>query len=462
MNILLVNVAVRPESPVKIFPIGLGYVATAIKRAGYGFDLIDIDAYRYSDEQVDQLLQQKEYAVVGLGCVVTGYKLVKDLVARVRQLQPGATIIVGNTVASSVPEILLTRTEADVAVMGEGEVTMVELLRTLEQKGRLAAVAGICYLEDGRFVANPLRPAIKDIDALPWIDYSIFDVGAYLENTRSRVSDDFPIPKDQFCALPINTARGCIGRCTFCYHAFIDDPYRRRSSSSILGEIAALSKQFGLNVVHFSDELTFYKKQQIFEFSQAIIDSGLKFLWNCQCRVGMFDSEDDLSIIEVMRKSGCISAFFSLESADPAILRAMKKGMTAEQFVRQAQLLQRGGIPVRTSLVFGYPQETAETIEKTFDVCIEAGVYPSSGYLLPQPGTPIYDYAREQGLIQDEEEYLLRLGDRQDLRLNLTGMSDEALEECVVQGARRCNEALSVGLAEDNLIKTGQKDRRNS
>jgi radical SAM superfamily enzyme YgiQ (UPF0313 family) len=168
----------------------------------------------------------------------------------------------------------------------------------------------------------------------------------------------------------------------------------------------------------------------------------------------MFDDDEDLKIMELMKKSGCINTFFSLESADPEILQAMRKDMTTEKFICQTKLLHRAGLPVRTSLVFGYPQETPETIAKTFDVCIECGIYPSSGYLLPQPGTPIYDFAREKGYIGDEEEYLLSLGDRQDLRLNLTTMSDEELIGHVMAGAKRCSDALGIGLSADTLIKT--------
>jgi radical SAM superfamily enzyme YgiQ (UPF0313 family) len=133
----------------------------------------------------------------------------------------------------------------------------------------------------------------------------------------------------------------------------------------------------------------------------------------------------------------------------------MNKRISVEQFTRQTELFHRAGMPVWTSLVLGYPQETPETIRHTFDVCIENRLYPSIGYLLPQPGSVMYDYARENGFIPgDEEEYLLALGDRQDLRVNLTSMSDAELERHVTEGAKRCNEALDMGLSEERLIKS--------
>ncbi|MBI4685907.1 MAG: radical SAM protein [Nitrospirae bacterium] len=155
-----------------------------------------------------------------------------------------------------------------------------------------------------------------------------------------------------------------------------------------------------------------------------------------------------------MKEAGCLGMNYSLESADTDILKAMKKNVSVDQFSRQTKLFHKAGIPVGTSLVLGYPQETPESIRKTFDCCIKNRIYPSAGYLLPQPGSDMYDYAREHGFIRDEEEYLLKMGDRQDLRLNMTSMNDEDFEFHVCDGLKRCNDELKIGLDEENLIKT--------
>lgn len=132
----------------------------------------------------------------------------------------------------------------------------------------------------------------------------------------------------------------------------------------------------------------------------------------------------------------------------------MNKNISVEQFSRQTQLFHKAGIRTVTSLVFGFPQETPESIKKTFDCCIENKIYPSAGYLLPQPGSVIYDYARQNGFIGDEEEYLLKMGDRQDLRLNMTKMTDQEFKDLVLEGLKRCNDELQIGLPTEELIKT--------
>jgi radical SAM superfamily enzyme YgiQ (UPF0313 family) len=454
MNILVINVSLRPSSPLKLFPIGLGYIVTAVKNAGFSFDLLDIDAHRFSDEVVEKHIRRKKYDVVCMGCIVTGYKIIKALAHVIRSHHPFAKIVVGNSVATSIMDTLLTRTSVDIAVMSEGDETIVELLHALSHSVPLEQVKGICFLENGRIVRTEGRPLIKDISVLPMIDYSLFDLEKYIETSKYIVSDPLPIPREEVRVLPINTARGCIAKCTFCYHVFKGTQYRFRNPESIVREIRSLIDTYSLNFIGFSDELTFFSKKQTVALVERILEEGIHFYWGGTCRGNLFDDEGDLEIMEKMKRAGCISVGYSLESSDPVILRAMNKHVTVEQFSRQTRLFQMAGIPTVTSLVLGFPQETVETIRKTFDCCIENTIYPSAGYLLPQPGSKMYEYAREKGLIQDEEDYLMKMGDRQDLRLNMTQMTDEEFERAVLEGLKRCNEALGVGLNEKELIKT--------
>lgn len=455
MKILVINICLRPYSPVKMFNVGQGYIMTAMTNAGYDFDYLDLDAHRLGDQQIEEFLQAKTYDVVCFGCIVTGYRHVKSLMMRVRRHHPEAVIIAGNTVASSIPDLLLKNTEVDVAVMAEGDETIIELLEKLEQKQPLDDVEGIVFRRDGRNHHTEDRPVLKEMDDLPRMNFDLFDIDIYIGNeNENRVKNGNP-PAEPIRLLPVNTARGCIAKCTFCYHAFLGKGYRKRSTDSILDEISEMIDKYRLTHIGLSDELTFFSKKQALEFADSVIERGLKFKWGGQCRAGLFTREEDVFIAERMKEAGCQGAFYSLESADPKILKAMNKHITVEQFSLQTRVFKKAGLPVNTSLVFGYPQETPETIAHTFDVCIENGIYPSIGYLLPQPGSPMYEYARVRGLIPDQEAYLMAIGDRQDLYLNLTAMSDEVFEEEIMKGALRCNEALGRGIDPDKLIKSG-------
>lgn len=454
MKILVINVSLRPQSPEKLFPIGLGYITTAMKYSGFRFDLLDIDGYRYSDKYVENFLRNKRYDVICLGCMVTGYKIVKTLSAIIKENHPETKIIAGNSVATSIVNTLLTRTKVDIAVMGEGDETIVDLLKTISQNEPLDKVRGICFKRDRKIISTPPRQIIKDISKLPFIDYSIFNVESYIQSSKVSASEPLMIPRDEVRAMSVNTARGCIANCGFCYHIFKGLPYRYRSVESIISEIKSLIKKYALNYIFFYDELTFFSKKQTLEFVQKILDEKLSFYWTASCRADLFNDKEDISILKKMKEAGCVGMGYSLESAELGILQAMNKHTTVEQFSKQTEIFHKAGLAVWTSLVLGYPQETPQTIKKTFDCCIENKIYPSAGYLLPQPGSEIYNYAIKNGFINDEEDYLLKMGDRQDLRLNMTSMTDEEFQEQVHEGLKRCNKELKLGLDEDKLLKT--------
>lgn len=454
MKILVINIALRPDSNKVMFPIGLGYVVTAMERAGFNFDIYDLDALRPTDEQIDEYIKNKDFDVVAMGCMVTGYKHVKKLTEIIKKYKKDSIIIVGNSVANSIPEILMKYTKADIGVMSEGDITIVELLRAIEEEKPLEDVKGIFFKKEDEVFFTPKREAIHDLNSLPRINYDLFDMKTYLAKCKYNVTEPYPIPFEDIIELPINTARGCLFNCSFCYHVFKDKRYRVRSIENIAEEIKLLKEKYGLNYVQFSDELTLFSREQAHKFADGLLAANIKIYWQACCRAGLF-KEQDLDLALKLKKAGCVELEYSLESGDPEILRAMNKMISIEDFTIQTKILKQAGITVSTSIVIGYPQETEESLKRTFDVCYDSDVYPSAGYLLPQPGTIIYDYAKAIGKIPDEEDYVLKIGDRQDFTLNLTGMPQEELERLVRMNLKRIADKLNLGLSEDKLVKTG-------
>jgi len=452
LKVLVLNVCLRPDSTVLLFPIGLAYVASAIHRAGYNMEILDLDRHKKTDEELREILKEKDFDVAVMGCIVTGYKIVKKLSKIIREMKPAAKIIVGNSVADSIPKILLEKTEVDIAAIGEGDITIVDVLNKLKNKELLNEVKGIWYKEKGEIFANPMREPIEDINTIPFPKWDLFDVEVYIESATNSLNDP-SIPMDTVRAFKINTARGCPFRCTFCYQVFQHYRYRPRSLDSIIAEIKELQSKYGINYISFCDDLTFYSKPQIEEFVDQVLTEGIKFYWSGDCRSDLFNSEEDLPLLRKVKESGCVGLGFSLESANREILTAMNKKLSPENYIKQKALLDKVGIDTYTSLVLGYPQETKDTIKETMDFCYNLGVYPSCGYLLPQPGSPMYKYVLDKEIVKDEEKYLLSMGDRQDLRINLTNMSNEELQGEVAKYLKRIAEKLNLSLGE-NLIKT--------
>jgi len=455
LNVLIINISLRPESEKILFPIGLGYIATAVYNAGFELEILDLDALRLSDNKVEEAINKMDFDVVAMGVIVTGYKYVKKLCSMIKKYKD-VPIIIGNSVATSIPEILMEKTEADIGVMNEGDITIIELLKAIENNTPLEDVKGIFFKKNEKVVFTSPRELIADLDSLPFINYELFDMNVYLDRCRYNVTEPYPMEFSKIRAFPINTARGCPYNCTFCYHVFKNKKYRYRSVENIGKEIIFLKNKYSINYVQFYDELSLFSKQRVREIADFFIDNKIDVFWTADCRAGLFGKDDlDLELAKKLHKAGCLCLGYSLESGDENILSSMNKHMSVEDFVIQTHVLQKSGIVPTTSLVIGFPEESPETLKKTFDVCYQADIYPSTGYLLPQPGTPIYEYAVKSGKIDNEEAYLLKMNDRQDFTVNLTQMAQKEIEDIVIINLDRISKKLKLNLNKENLIKTG-------
>ena len=460
-KILFINPCLRPGGHTKLLPVGVASVMTYFYEKGYKFELLDIDINDYDDEYVEKFIKNNKFEFILFGTIVTHYKWIKWLVNTIKKHQPHTHVIVGNSVSSSIPELFLQKTKADVVVIGEGEISAYEAVEAIRLKKSLKAVNGIAFRNnDGKIVINEPRK-VGDINDFPIINWNFFDVERYL--AMPSVKADYE--KDVTRAMPIITARGCAFKCTFCHFVFWNDPYRNRSPKSVLNEVRHLQEKYNITHVDFWDDLSFASAHQVEKMCDAILESGLKFKWMASVRVDLFSranlsGDEALKVAIKMKQSGCYDVGFALESGNQEILEMMNKKIEVDAFLETVNNFKQVGIIVNTSVVFGYPTETKETIGETFDQCLKAGVYPSIGFLLPLPATGMYDYAKQKGLIVDEDAYLDSITERQDICLNMTNMRDEDIMKEIKVGARKLNDMLDLGLDENTFIRT--KGYKNS
>ena len=461
MKILFINPSLRLGSPTKFLPVGLGYVMTFIHEKGYSFDLLDVDIDDLEDSEVEGYLSKNQYDIVLTGSIVSHYKWMKWLTKTIKKHSPETTIIVGNSVAGSVPELFLRNSGADIAVIGEGEIGALELIQAQEKGKSLNDIPGIAYIDkEDNFVKTGKRKA-ADINELPMIDWSLFEVQKYFDKSNHAAAGGLILNKNRpVREMPVVTARGCAFKCTFCHHVFWDDPYRNRSAENIIAEIKRNNEVYGATYINFWDDLSFSGVQQAERIVDAILKSKLKFNWSAAVRVDLFGHprysyERRYALAKKFKEAGCLRLGFSLESGNQGILDMMNKNVKAEYFLNQVELLRKVDIISDTSVVFGYPIETKETIKETFDMCMRGSVYPSIGFLLPLPYTGMYDYATQHGYITDEDAYLDSITERQDFCLNMTTMEDLEVSSYVEEEAAKLNKKLQLKLSESKLIKTG-------
>lgn len=451
---------VRPDSPKKIANVGLAFVINAAKQAGFKYELLDIDLYRYTAEEVEEKIKNSDCDVFAYGALSSLYGQVRNMASLIRKHHPNGKIIVGNTIATNSYDVLLNTTEVDICVLGEGELTIVNLFKVLEAGEDFTKASGIVFKNaEGKVVRNCGTPAYATLDEIPWLDYEVFEMDKYMESSRHHVPapQKIPIPFESLRAIPINSARGCAFHCTFCNHAFEGYKYRTRTPRSLVDEIKHRINQYQVNFINFWDELTFCRWQDAEKFADIMIEENINVYWIASVRSELLVRAKDkaIEVAKKLKKAGCHGLAYSLETGNKEILKDMKKMNTVEDFLAMCEICHAAEIDIYTSIIIGYPQETPQTIDETFEVLRQAKVYPSVGFLQLMPGTPMYRIGLEKGLIKDEVEYLLKMGDRQDLRINLTQYDDEFLMSYTTEKLVKLNEELKIGLNNAKLIKTG-------
>ncbi|MCP3983671.1 MAG: B12-binding domain-containing radical SAM protein [bacterium] len=460
MRLLFVNPNLRPGHPTRYLPVGLAYVMTAARGAGYDVELLDIGLHDQSDDETSEFLAQDRWDAILTGSIVTHYKWMKTFTRMARQNAPRATQIVGNSVAGSVPDLFLRHSEADVVVVGEGELTTVAVLDALRTGNPLHEVDGIVIRgADGELIHTPRRKAAP-VDSFPMPDWDLFEVDRYFAQTDAPSAWGIDKDPTTWRTMPVATARGCVFKCSFCHIVYKHDPYRHRCAGGILQEVRRNIERYSANYVNFWDDLTFYKLSQAEKMVDAILDSRLQFAWSASVRTDLFGNpeipfERRLEVALKFREAGCRTLGYSLESGNARILEMMNKRVRVEYFEEQIRVLREAGITSNTSVVLGYPIETCETIRETFDLCERNGIYPSVGFLLPLPDTVMYEYALSKELIRDENAYLDSITERQDICLNMTELEDQLILDEIQTGCARLNEKLDLGLSEDQFIRTG-------
>jgi anaerobic magnesium-protoporphyrin IX monomethyl ester cyclase len=463
MKILFINPCLRLGSEHKLLPVGLASVMTYIDVHGFDFDLYDIDINDYGDEKVEDFIKNNQYDIIMYGSIVTHYKWIKWLSKIIKQYHPNTTTIVGNSVSGSIPEVFLKNSSADIAIIGEAELTVLEIMQAIYNNNEIydpsiiKDISGLAYInDDGIVVITEGRKGLKKLDDFPMIRWHYFDVERYILKGSQAALDTGT--KDEIRAMPIVTARGCVFRCTFCHFVFVDDPYRYRGPQAIVEELRRDIDLYNINYFFFWDDLTFASLNQVERLMDAILDSGLKFHWTAAVRTDLFGNpkhtyEKRLRLAKKCKEAGCVGMGFSLESGNQEILTMMEKHVELDYFVEQTEILAKAGIISQTSVVFGYPPETKETIRETFDMCSAANVYPSIGFLLPLPKTKMYDYAKEQGFIKNEDEFLDSITERQDICVNLTKLTDDEVMSTILKESKKLQKKLNLKLK--GAIKTG-------
>jgi len=418
MRVLLINVPIRERDIPRNFPIGLGIIAQVLETSGYDVTVIDINAHRYSRDEVSVILGKAgSFDVVGVSGLVSTYSYQKWLFGELRRFFSQAFLVAGGGCVTAVPAMMMEHIPAlDGGVIGEGEETFLELLNSVRKGSGFEAVRGLVYRNADGWSINEKRPLITDLSRLPMPAYHLFPTEIYAQN---------PIwfPNDEHIKRSMNiiSSRGCPMDCYFCYHLFGRRSFRQRSVESVMEEVMFLKKRYAVDFIAFVDDNMTINKTYLLEFCARMKKTGIK--WGCHGRV---DCADDQRL-KAMADAGCVFLGFGIESGSQKILDMMNKEVTVECARDAIARTMAHGIFPNATYIFGYPGEDIDTVRDTTKFKMQFNHFRPGFFATPYPGTPLYEQARARGLISDEESYVMSLNDAADFTVNLTDMSDASL-----------------------------------
>ncbi len=383
LKILLISPPPRaPDSNAfPVPPLGLAYVAACLEREGYAPKILDANALQSTWEGFEKEVSGEQWDVIG----ITGMTPVFDRTIKAAGIcrKHCKHLFVGGPHASSNPKMVFEQIPGlEVAIIGEGEITAVELVKALENgQTDLSQIDGISWKKGTEIIVNKPRAIIKDLDSLP------FPARHLLPNEKYR----YFLSKNEVVTTMM-TSRGCPYRCIFCDKTVFGQGYRSMSAKRILEEMDEIANKYKIKSVIIFDDLFTVDKNRVREVCNGIIEKKYGFEWKCEGRVNLVDEE----ALKLMKKANCSLVAYGVESGNQETLNFLNKNTTVQQIRDAFKKTRAAGIKSLAYVILGVPTETWEDSVRTIDFVLEIDPdFVQFSILSPTPGTKLYDLALE-------------------------------------------------------------------
>lgn len=403
-------------------PLGLAYLAAVLEEEGIDVSITDGSRGLPLADVMGEL-KRYEPDIVGISCTTPTFLDAIELAEAVRRTFPKAITVLGGAHVTAIPQEAMLEEAFDVGVVGEGEITFLELVREIEDKGGLGKVDleqinGLAFRRDGQLVVlTPPRERIKDLDTVPHPARHLLPPPSAYRPT--------PASYRKLPLAVMMTSRGCPYGCTFCDRGVFGNYVRVHSPERVLDEIEELVGRYGVREIRFFDDTFTIKRKNVEKVCEMIIERGLRFPWTCLTRVNTVDKD----LLRLMKEAGCWQVLYGLESGDPRMLDVLNKGSSVEQNAQAVQWALEVGLGVRGDFIIGTPGETMESLENTLAFTKRIGLdYAHFNKFVPYPGTELYERLLVEGY-QFDTKNLPPIVDHAAVLYVPDGMTREQLKE---------------------------------
>lgn len=395
MKILLIR-PFNKESLTVVPPLGLGYLATSLRKNGFKVKILDCVKEKVMPEDFTRILQMVKPNLVGITVFSSDLVVTKEYLGKAKNYDRKIITVIGGPHPSAMPKECFDFYQSflDFAFVGEAELGFPLLVKKLKKTKKLKAeslktIPGLVWRKDSEIKVNkPQYP--MDLDRLGFPSWDLIKPETYPHAPIGGFARRFPVAY-------ILTSRSCPFQCTFCAakatHGLI---FRRKSLNEVIKEVKYLTTKRGIKEIHILDDNFTLSNDFVKEFCQAKIKEKLDFSWNCSNGIRL-DRIDEVTLI-LMKKAGCYSVAVGIESGSDRILKHMKKNITKNYIKKQVDLIRKVGLEVTGLFILGYPTETKRDILLTISFAKSLNL-TKAGFSIfgPLPGSEMWEYLIKEG-----------------------------------------------------------------
>ena len=405
-------------------PLGLAYLAAAARNAGHPTSVLDGYANDLTHSELLDAISRVHPDVVGLTCTTFDWPLVADLARQLRRMRPGMRIWIGGPQLSLYPDECMAEIVVDLAVVGEGDEILVQLLDRVDACEDLPGAPGTIVRSGDELVHGPAGRPIDDLDSLPLPALDLLPLSRY----RCL---DLPTPFASMVA-----SRGCPFQCRYCSQVYVGGCYRTHGVERVLDEMTRAREQFGAREIVFFDETFTMHRDWVLGLCEGILRRDLIVPWNVRTRVDRLDED----VLAAMAEAGCCSVHVGIEAGSERVQKLMNKNLRLDAVARALQVARDVGLETRGYFMLGYPGETPDEMEQTVQLSLDLPLdWASFTLTLALPGTGIYEDALEQGWIPKDywRDYTLGRVTAHPGYFTDAGLDERQLETLLAQAYRR-------------------------
>jgi len=374
-------------------PLALAFLAGVTRHAGYETHIVDSEILGLAPKEASDAIMSYKPDVVGFTAVTISVHNAATVARLIKNIDKKVMTLLGGHHISAVPkETMNLFPEFDIGVLGEGEVTIVELLAALKNGSKLKDVKGLILREGDGFFLTGKRERVKVLDSLPLPAWDLLP----------RISEHYCPPVHTVKKLPASTlvtSRGCPGQCIFCARIVYENRGTYFSADRVMEMINDFYYNYGIREIQFRDDNFTVFRKRLLELCKKLENANLDLVWSSTGRVDTVTPE----VLKAMKEAGCWQIWFGIESGSQRILDLTQKGTTIEGIRKAIKWTREAGIKPCGFFIIGHPGETKESIQETikFGLDLDLAEFHAT-FMTPFPGSDLYLTHKKYGTFEND------------------------------------------------------------